>query len=116
MVEDDGKRWTITLRDGLKFHDGEPVRARDCVASIRRWGSATPFGQALLARDRRAVAPPTTGRIVFRLKQPFPLLPTRWASRPTTCRCIMPERLAQTDADQAGHRDGRQRALPLQGG
>ena len=37
VIEDDGKRWTITLRDGLKFHDGEKVRARDCVASIKRW-------------------------------------------------------------------------------
>src|SRR5262245_11892579 len=34
LVEDDGKRWTLTLRPGLKFHDGEPVLARDCVASV----------------------------------------------------------------------------------
>src|SRR6187200_2272953 len=36
-VEDDGKRWDLTLRDGLWWHDGEKVLARDCVASIRRW-------------------------------------------------------------------------------
>src|SRR5438094_813762 len=35
VVEDDGRRWTLTLRDGLKFHDGEPVRGRDVVASIK---------------------------------------------------------------------------------
>jgi peptide/nickel transport system substrate-binding protein len=34
LIEDDGKTWKITLRDGLKFHDGTPVLARDCVASI----------------------------------------------------------------------------------
>ena len=34
----DGKIWTLTLRDGLKFHDGTPVLARDCVASVQRWG------------------------------------------------------------------------------
>ena len=28
----------LTLREGLKFHDGTPVLARDCVASIQRWG------------------------------------------------------------------------------
>ena len=28
VVENDGKQWTITLREGLKFHDNEPVRAR----------------------------------------------------------------------------------------
>jgi peptide/nickel transport system substrate-binding protein len=29
---DGGKQWDLTLRDGLKFHDGAPVLARDCVA------------------------------------------------------------------------------------
>ncbi|RAI57266.1 hypothetical protein DOO78_19775 [Roseicella frigidaeris] len=37
VVEADGLAWTFTLREGLRFHDGEPVRARDCAASIRRW-------------------------------------------------------------------------------
>src|SRR3954469_13357412 len=36
-ILDDGKRWRFTLRDGLAFHDGEPVRGTDCVASITRW-------------------------------------------------------------------------------
>ena len=36
-VEDDGKRWKLKLRDGLLWHDGEKVLARDCVASIARW-------------------------------------------------------------------------------
>ncbi len=31
-AEDGGKRWTITLRDGLKFQDDTPVLARDCAA------------------------------------------------------------------------------------
>ena len=28
--------WTFTLRDGLEWHDGKPVTAEDCIASIRR--------------------------------------------------------------------------------
>src|ERR1700753_1468035 len=32
-VEEDGKVWNLTLRDGLLWHDGEKVLARDCVAS-----------------------------------------------------------------------------------
>ena len=31
--------WTFTLREGLAWHDGQPVTAADCVASIRRWGA-----------------------------------------------------------------------------
>ena len=37
-VEADGKLWQLTLRAGLKFHDGTPVLSRDCIASIARWG------------------------------------------------------------------------------
>src|SRR3984957_19297995 len=30
VIGNDGRKWDITLRDGLKFHDGTPVLARDC--------------------------------------------------------------------------------------
>ncbi|HEY4251944.1 MAG TPA: ABC transporter substrate-binding protein, partial [Roseomonas sp.] len=43
-VENDGLLWELTLRDGLFWHDGAPVLARDCVASIRRWARRDPFG------------------------------------------------------------------------
>ena len=45
-TEDDGKLGRSGLRNGLKFHDGEPVLARDCVASIQRWGKRDAFGGA----------------------------------------------------------------------
>jgi len=96
-TEADGRLWRLTLRDGLKFHDGEKVLARDCVASIQRWGKRDPFGQALLAAtDELSAADDRT--MVFRLKQPFPLLPMALGkSSPSAC-VIMPERLAKTDA------------------
>lgn len=37
-IENDARTWYLQLRDGLLFHDGTKVLARDCVASIRRWG------------------------------------------------------------------------------
>src|SRR4029077_20376248 len=48
-VSADGLTWTFTLRDGLTFHDGERVLAKDCAMSVRRWGSRDSFGQVLLA-------------------------------------------------------------------
>src|SRR5215831_19278046 len=38
-VSSDGLTWTFRLRPGLKFHDGEPVLAKDAVASINRWAA-----------------------------------------------------------------------------
>ena len=72
-TEDGGRRVAITLRQGLKFHDGEPVRARDAVASIRRWAQRDAMGQALMAATDELVAEDDR-RITFRLKRPFPLL------------------------------------------
>src|ERR1700750_2341138 len=37
--------YTFTLRDGLVWHDGPPVTAEDCVASIKRWAAKDSLGQ-----------------------------------------------------------------------
>ena len=55
-VEDDGKRWKLKLREGLLWHDGEKVLARDCVASIRRWAVRDGIGALLKARTDEMTA------------------------------------------------------------
>src|SRR5262249_1197564 len=47
-VSDDKLTYTFTLRDGLKWHDGAPVTAEDCVASLKRWGKMDNMGQKLM--------------------------------------------------------------------
>ena len=96
VVDDDRRRWRIGLREGLRFHDGTPVLARDCVASIRRWGARDAFGQALMAATDELSAPDDR-TIQFRLKQPFPLLPDALGKAPPSMCAMMPERLALTD-------------------
>ncbi len=99
-TEDDGKRWTLKLRDGLKFHDGTKVLARDCVASLNRWGKRDDFGKSLFAVTDDLSAPDDR-TIVFRLKRPFPLLPIALSKTSGLMPAIMPERLAGGDPDKA---------------
>lgn len=94
-IEQDGKLWRLTLRDGLKFHDGAPVLARDVVASLKRWAQVDSFGQALFAVTEELSAP--SDKVVqFRLSKPFPLLPNALAKPTNQTPAIMPERLALT--------------------
>ncbi|WP_158742205.1 ABC transporter substrate-binding protein [Acidisphaera sp. L21] len=96
-LSDDKLTWTFKLRDGLKFHDGAPVRGVDCTASIARWAKRDAFGQRLLmvldsmeSKDDRS--------FTVKLKQPFPLLVSALAKPAANVCFIMPERVAKTDA------------------
>src|SRR6516165_7241678 len=59
QVEEDGLTWTLRLRDGLRFHDKEPVLARDVVASIRRFAQRISFADALMAATEELSGHPT---------------------------------------------------------
>jgi peptide/nickel transport system substrate-binding protein len=92
-VEEDGLTWTLKLRDGLRFHDKEPVLARDVVASIRRFAPRVIFATALMdATDE--LSAPGDRTVRFRLKRPFPHLPEALAGPGGNVPAIMPERLA----------------------
>ena len=95
-IDDDGKTWKLTLRSGLKFHDGEPVLAKDVVASLKRWSSRDTFSQALVGVLDELSAPDDR-TVQFRLRKPFPLLPDLLGKIGSYSTGIMPERLAKTD-------------------
>ena len=95
-LADDRLTLTFTLREGLRFHDGEPVLAKDCVASIRRWARRDPFMQ-VLAGNVADVEVVDDRRFRFRLHRPVPLLTMALGQTQFPC-FIMPERLAATDA------------------
>ena len=96
-ISDDGRTYLIKLREGLRWHDGEPVRAQDCAASLARWAVRNTFGQtAAKSVDEWGVADDKTVKIT--LKRPFPLLIDAIAVQNSF---IMPERLAKTDPFKA---------------
>jgi peptide/nickel transport system substrate-binding protein len=95
-VSSDGLTWTFRLRPQLKFHDGEPVRAKDVVASLSRWSSRDQLGLTIKAIQQELVA--TDDRTVkWALKKPFPKMLLALGKVSTQIAFIMPERIAQTD-------------------
>lgn len=92
VVSSDELTWTITLRDGLIFHDNIPVLARDAAASVKRWSLKDPLGQSIgaLANEIRAI---DDKRFQIVLKQPFRSMMFALASRNLF---IQPERVANT--------------------
>jgi peptide/nickel transport system substrate-binding protein len=98
-VSSDKLNYSFVLRNGLKFHDGQPVRGADCVASIKRWMARDALGQTLAT----VVADMKGGddkNFSIRLKEPFPLLIDGLAKVSSLAPFIMPERLAKTDPYQ----------------
>jgi peptide/nickel transport system substrate-binding protein len=100
QIDDDHKLWTLTLRDGLLFHDNTPVLARDVVASLKRWGAADPAGRALFAVVAE-IAAPSDKVVTIRMQRPYRLLPDVLGKIAPSMACIMPERLADTSPSKA---------------
>jgi peptide/nickel transport system substrate-binding protein len=98
-VSGDQLTYTFVLREGLKWHDGQPVRAADCVASLDRWGKRDTLGQKLMEAvgTMQAVDDKTFS---ISLKVPFPLILDALGKLSSNVPFMMPERLAKTDAYQ----------------
>lgn len=96
-VSADELTWTITLRDGLIFHDNEKVLARDAVASVKRWMQKDPIGQTIAAVTE-AVKPVDDKSFQIKLSKPFRTMLFSLGSRNIF---LQPERLASTPASQA---------------
>src|SRR5215208_2543112 len=98
-ISDDKLTYTFTLRDGLKWHDGAPVTAEDCVASLQRWGKRDGMGQKLMdftasieASDAKSFA--------LKLKEPYGLVLESIGKPSSYTPFMMPKRLAETPAGQ----------------
>jgi peptide/nickel transport system substrate-binding protein len=98
-VSDDKLTYTFTLRDGLKWHDGTPVTAEDCVASLQRWGKRDGMGQKLM--DFTASLEATDAKtITLKLKEPYGLVLDSIGKPSSLVPFMMPKRLADTPGDK----------------
>jgi peptide/nickel transport system substrate-binding protein len=99
-VSDDKLTYTFTLRDGLKWHDGAPVTAEDCVASLQRWGKKDGMGQKLM--DFVASLEATDAKtITLNLKEPYGLVLESIGKPSSLVPFMMPKRIAETPPDKA---------------
>jgi peptide/nickel transport system substrate-binding protein len=98
-VSDDKLTYTFTLRDGLKWHDGTPVTAEDCAASLKRWGRNDNMGQKLM--DFTASIEATDAKtITLKLKEPYGLVLESIGKPSSYTPFMMPKRLAETPPGQ----------------
>src|SRR5215813_7025236 len=95
-VSSDQLTHTFTLRDGLLWHDGQPVTSEDCVASIKRWADKDATGQKLMSfvagfeiKDDKT--------FVIKLKEPTGLVLLGLGKPSSVVPFMMPKRVAETD-------------------
>ena len=91
--------WTFKLREGLRFHDGEPVLSRDVVASLNRWMVRDTMGQRIKA-TLAAMEAVDDRTVRLRLTKPFPKMLFALGKSNAPVAEIMPERIAKTDPFQ----------------
>jgi peptide/nickel transport system substrate-binding protein len=97
-VSPDKLTHTFTLRDDLTWHDGQPVKAEDCVASIKRWAAKDSTGQKLMTfvsslevRDAKT--------FVMQLREPTGLVLLGLGKPSSYVPFMMPKRVAETDSN-----------------
>jgi peptide/nickel transport system substrate-binding protein len=95
----DGKGYTFTLRDGLLWHDGQPVTSEDCIASIKRWAVKDSLGQKMMTFvDSIDVVDAKT--FTIKLKEPTGLVLLGLSKPSSNVPFMMPKRVAETDANK----------------
>ena len=69
VISDRGLKHTITLRRGVRFHNGKEMTSADVVPSLKRWGAKASVGKQLWTNVESIEA---TGpyMVVIALKQP----------------------------------------------
>ena len=98
-VSPDGMKYTFTLRDGLRWHDGQPVLSEDCVESLKRWGKKDRFGQLLMAHTGK-IAPVDKKTFTLELAERFGPVLDALGKPSSNVPFMMPARIASTPPEE----------------
>src|SRR5499425_3519441 len=94
-VSENGMKYTFTLRDGLRWHDGQPVHPEDCVESLKRWGKRDRFGQLLMAHTGK-ITPVDQKTFTLELAERFGPVLEALGKPSSNVPFMMPARIAAT--------------------
>ena len=98
-VSKDGMKYAFTLRDGLRWHDGQAVAAEDCVESLKRWMKKDRFGR-LLAAHTAKLAPADRKTFTLELGERFGPVLEALGKPSSNVPFMMPARIAATSAEE----------------
>ena len=98
-VSADGVKYTFTLRDGLRWHDGQPVLSEDCVDSLKRWGKRDRLGQLLIAHTSK-IASVDKNTFTIELAERFGLVLEALGKPSSNVPFMMPARIASTPPEE----------------
>ena len=98
-VSSDGMKYTFTLREGLRWHDGQPVLSEDCVESLRRWGKKDRFGQLLMAHTGK-ITPVNKIAFTLELAERFGPVLDALGKPSSNVPFMMPARIASTPPEE----------------
>jgi peptide/nickel transport system substrate-binding protein len=98
-VSEDKLVWSFRLREGMKWHDGQPVTAHDVIPSIKRWTEKDTLG-GLLAKSTKEMKAVDDGAFRIELKEPFALMLKALAKSASVPLFVMPKRVADLPINQ----------------
>src|SRR5262250_3481661 len=99
VVSPDAMRYIFTLRDSLRWHDGQRVLSEDCVESLKRWGKKNRFGQLLMAHTAK-IAPVDKMAFTLELAEPFGPVLDALGKPSSNVPFMMPARIASTRPEE----------------
>jgi peptide/nickel transport system substrate-binding protein len=93
----DGLVYEFVLRQGVKFHNGEPLTADDVKFSFERYRGAAA---KLLKEKVAAVETGDAARVRFRLKEPWPDFMTYYGTLATGAGWVVPRKYVEKVGDE----------------
>jgi peptide/nickel transport system substrate-binding protein len=97
VYDEANKKYTIHLRDGVKFHNGKILTADDVVASLNRWSKIATYGK-IFARYAKEIRKADDHTIEILLNEPSPIIPKLLTS-PSHQSVIFPKEVVDAAGD-----------------